>query len=252
MNTKILKITTLIAYVIMVVVNYLAISLPLAGKETGVISDSYPNLFAPAGYAFSIWGLIYTLLAAYVVYQFWRKQDVLIVKVNRIFILNALLNAFWIFAWHYNLIWLSLIIMIGLLATLMKVANLLRLSNLSPREKLLMCLPFSVYFGWITVATIANATVFLVYIGWDRFGFSENFWTVLVLLIGALVGSWRLLRDRAVPFGLALVWAYSAILFKHLSADGFAKQYPNIIWTTGLCLGIFVSTMIFIIIKNKK
>ncbi|HSV32455.1 MAG TPA: TspO/MBR family protein [Atribacteraceae bacterium] len=251
MNTKILKISTLVAYVIMVGVNYLAVLLPLGGRSTGQISDNYQNLFAPAGYAFSIWGLIYALLGIYVVYQLWHKKDELVAKVNRIFIVNALLNASWIFAWHYDLIWLSVIIMLGLLITLIKIADIFHKRAITPKETWLVRLPFSIYFGWITVATIANITVFLVYLGWNGFGLPESFWTVLVLLVGMIIGSWRMFRDRFFPYGLVLVWAYSAILAKHLSISGFAGKYPDIIWTVALCLLVFAGIILFISIKKK-
>jgi hypothetical protein len=126
MNKIFIKISTLVAYVVMVAVNYLAVALPLAGRDTGAISDSYPNLFAPAGYAFSIWGLIYILLLIYVVYQFFYKNNALTLKINKIFIINAFLNAAWLFAWHYDIIWLSVIIMLGLLLTLIRIADILR------------------------------------------------------------------------------------------------------------------------------
>lgn len=251
MNTKILKVSTLAAYVVMVAVNYLAVSLPLGGRDTGAISDNYPNLFAPAGYAFSIWGLIYTLLGIYVIYQLWREKDDVVARVNRIFIINALLNASWMFAWHYDLIWLSVLIMAGLLFTLIRIADIFRASVLSQKERWLARLPFSVYFGWITVATIANITVFLVYLRWNGFGLLDSFWTVVVLLVGTLIGSWRMLRDRFIPYGLVLIWAYGAILAKHVSESGFAGKYPSVIWAVVLCLLVFVGTILFISIRKK-
>lgn len=252
MNTLTLKVSTLVAYIFMVSVNYLAILLPLGGRETGEISDSYPNLFAPAGYAFAIWGLIYTLLGIYVVYQLRREKDKLVAKVNHIFIVNAFLNASWMFAWHYDQIWLSVILMVGLLITLINIADVFRTSFLSRKEHWLVRLPFSIYFGWITVATIANITIFLVYLGWNRFGLPESFWTVIVLLVGTLIGSWRMFHDRFMPYGLVLVWAYGAILFKHISISGFAGQYPNVIWTVVLCLLVFLGTIVFITVHKKK
>lgn len=251
MNTKLLKISTLFAYVFMVGINYLAVLLPLGGRSTGQISDNYLNLFAPAGYAFSIWGIIYILLGIYVIYQLKRDEDELVAKINRIFIINALLNASWIFAWHYDLIWLSVIIMAGLLITLIRIADIFRNLVITPKETRFVRLPFSVYFGWITVATIANITVFLVYLGWNGFGLPESFWTVVVLLIGALIGSWRMLQDRFSPYGIVLIWAYGAILFKHLSDSGFAGQYPNIIWTVVLCLLVFLGIIIFLLRKKN-
>jgi len=251
MNIKLLKISTLVSYVIMVTVNALAILLPIAGKQTGEVSDSYPNLFAPAGYAFSIWGLIYILLGIYVVYQLWRKKDEVAARVNRLFIANAILNAIWIFAWHYDVIWLSVIIMAGLLITLIKIADILRTNKLTNKEGWFMRLPFSVYFGWITVATIANVTVFLVSIGWNGFGLSESFWTIVILLVGALIASWRTLKDRAIAYGLVPVWAYGAILYKHLAASGFNGKYPAVIGTVILCLLIFLGIIIFISVDKK-
>lgn len=249
MNTTILKIFTLAAYIVMVAVNYLAVTLPLNGRDTGAISDNYPNLFAPAGYAFSIWGLIYILLAIYVLYQLRRGEDGLVRRVNRIFIVNALLNALWIFSWHYNLIWLSVIIMVGLLFTLIRIADIFQAGIYSPKESWLVRLPFSVYFGWITVATIANITVFLVYLGWNGFGISDIFWTVIVLLVGAFLGCWRMLNDRFIPYGLVLIWAYGAILAKHLSASGFAGQYPGIVRIVVLCLLVLAGTILYICFK---
>lgn len=252
MNTKLLKISTLAAYIVMVVVNYLTVTLPLNGRDTGEISDSYANLFAPAGYAFSIWGLIYTLLAIYAIYQLRLEKNEVVAKINRLFIPNAILNASWIFAWHYDLIWLSVIIMIGLLFTLIRVNEILRVSNLPKNERWLVRLPFNVYFGWITVATIANITIFLVSIDWNGFGLEESFWAMVVLLIGTLIGSWRMLRDRFIAYGFVLIWAYSAILFRHLSINGFAGKYPVIIGTLVLCLLFFTLTMIFISFEKKE
>ncbi|MCU0679334.1 MAG: tryptophan-rich sensory protein [Planctomycetes bacterium] len=252
MNSLFLKITAALAYVIMVGVNYLAVALPLAGRDTGAISDSYPNLFAPAGYAFSIWGVIYTLLALYVIYQFTRRDDALTARVNRLFIINALCNAAWIFAWHYDVIWLSVLIMLGLLITLIKIADILRTAALTPKERWLVRLPFSVYFGWITVATIANITVLLVSLGWNGFGLSQAFWTVVVLLVGAAIGTWRTLYDRNFSYALVLVWAYVAILYKHLSATGFDRRYPAVIYAALFCLAVFAGTLVYVGLKSRR
>lgn len=248
MNPIFLRICALAAYIIMVGVNYLAVSLPLAGRDTGAISDSYPNLFAPAGYTFSIWGLIYALLAVYVVYQLTRKDDALAAQINKLFILNALLNAAWIFSWHYDLIWLSVVIMLGLLATLIRLADTLREKAKTSQERWLMRLPFSVYFGWITVATIANITVLLVSLGWQGFGWPEAFWTVAVLLVGLAIGSWRALYDRNIAYALVLIWAYGGILSKHVSAS----EYPAVIFTVALSMLVFAGIVVYLSLKRQK
>lgn len=238
-----IKILAGVAYVAMVVVNYLANALPINNRGTGAISDAYPNLFAPAGPAFSIWGLIYLLLAGYVIYQFTKSgqnKEGLIKKINFLFITTSLANIAWIFAWHYDFIALSVIIMAGLLMLLIKIADILRTEQFNFLEKLFIRTPFSIYFGWITVAAIANVTVFLVSLGWQGFGVADFVWTSIILLIGALIGILRMHKDKNVAYGLVLIWAYSWILFKHLSASGFDGQYPSVIVTAIVCLILFI------------
>lgn len=238
-----IKIITSIAYLAMVLVNALANSLPINNRSTGAISDAYPNLFAPAGPAFSIWGLIYLLLGAYVLYQFMKKDqktDILLKKINPLFITTSLANISWIFAWHYDLIGLSVLIMATLLFLLIRIADIIRTKQFTSIEKLFIWAPFSIYFGWITVASIANITVFLVSIGWNRFGIADFVWTSIILLVGALIGILRMNQDKNIAYGMVLVWAYSWILFKHVSASGFDRQYPSVIVTVIVCLTAFL------------
>ena len=237
-----IKIFSALAYLAMVFVNYLAVSIPLNNRSTGEISDAYPNLFAPAGITFSIWGVIYLLLGAYVVYQLFsnnKKTKILLKQTNLLFIQNSIVNMLWIFAWHYDFIWLSLILMIALLATLIKIADLHNGVKFNSLENLVIKTPFSVYFGWITVATIANVTVFLVSIGWNGFGIPDFIWTAVVLFVGMLIGIARMKKDKSIPYGLVLIWAYFGILYKHTSAVGFSGQYPLVILVTSACIIIF-------------
>lgn len=243
MKKNLIKIFAGLAYIAMVVVNFLANSLPLNNRSTGDISDAYPNLFAPAGPAFSIWGLIYLLLGAYVIYQFVNKDqkiEALIRKINPFFIISSLANVAWIFAWHYDYIGFSVIIMAALLIFLIKIADIIRMQKFSSQEKFFIWAPFSVYFGWITVATIANISVFLVSINWNGFGIADLFWASIILLVGALIGILRMYRDKNIAYGMVLVWAYSWILFKHLSVSGFNGQYPMIIIAVVVCLILFL------------
>lgn len=231
-----------VAYVAMVVVNFLANSLPINNRDTGAISDAYPNLFAPAGLTFSIWGLIYLLLGAYVIYQFTKtdeKMEGLFHRLNPLFIATSLANISWIFAWHYDFIWLSVLIMLVLLSLLIRIADIIRTEHFSDAGKIFILAPFSIYFGWITVATIANITVFLVSVGWNGFGIADFVWTSVILLVGALIGIVRMWKDKNFFYGLTLIWAYLGILFKHVSEDGFDGQYPSIIVTALICLALF-------------
>ena len=255
MKNTFIKILTLGTYVAMIAVNFLANSLPINNRSTGDISDAYPNLFAPAGFAFSIWGLIYVLLFGYVLYQFLKKDEKieeLFKKINPLFIATSLANISWIFAWHYDFIGLSVIIMAALLFLLIRIADILRNEKLISWEKWFIRAPFSVYFGWITVATIANIAVFLVSIGWNGFGIADFVWTSTILLIGALIGILRMQKDKNIAYGLVLIWAYSGILIKHLSTSGFNGQYPSIIITVILCLVLFVFFASRLLFKNNK
>lgn len=254
MKTMFVKILSAITYLAMVVVNFLANGLPINNRSTGEISDSYPNLFAPAGLTFSIWGLIYLLLAGYVIYQFInrsQKTKELFNKINILFITSSLANISWILAWHYDFIGLSVLIMAFLLLLLISIADIIRGQKFTSLEKLFIWAPFSIYFGWITVAAIANVTVFLVSLGWNGFGVADFIWTSIILLVGALIGILRMRHDKNIAYGLVLVWAYFGILFKHLSMSGFGGKHPSVIIVTILCLILFVFFVSKIFIKNK-
>jgi len=258
MKPLLLKISVAVAYVAMLTVNALANLLPIGGVTTGQASDAYANLFTPAGVTFSIWGLIYALLGAYTLYQtgLWQKdknakREALLLKVNQLFLLTSLANISWIFAWHYGIIWLSVVIMLVLLVALIRIADAVNGPSMSLREQAFIRIPFSVYFGWITVATIANITVFLVSLNWDGFGVSDAAWTIVVLFVGAAIGLARMLKDKNVFYGLVLVWAYGGILLKHLSDAGFNGQYPGVIAAVGACLGLFAAMIVYLLPKTK-
>ncbi len=258
------SIFVLITYLAMIIVNGLANALPINGMITGDISDSYPNLFAPTGITFIIWGVIYLLLAAHTAYQLglFRKKGeevktALLKEVGILFSISSLANVAWIFAWHYKNILLSLLFMLIILVCLMLIYVRINKETLTANEKVFIRLPFSVYFGWITVATIANATTLLV----DKLGspvnllgISEVVWTVVILLIGLAIGAFTTFKNRDIPYGLVIVWAYIGILVKHLLAqpDGFNSQYPAVIVTVIISLVMLVATLVFTQLKAKK
>lgn len=246
------KVATVVTFLVMITANVLANALPINGISTGEISDSYPNLFAPAGITFSIWGLIYLLLALHTLFQIGIikdkkakiKNDVMH-KIAIAFSATSLINAAWIFAWHYLFFPLSLLLMVCLLLCLFYIVDLIKLKNLSNFEKLFVRLPFSIYFGWITVATIANVTIMLVSIEWGGFGLSETFWTVLMLLTATLIGGATVIRLKDIAFGGVLVWAFIGILLKHTFDDGFAGQYIGVIATVIICIIVLVGLLVY-------
>ena len=227
MNRKqaVLQICNIAGYLGIVVVNGLANALPINGKTTGQISDSYPNLFVPAGLTFSIWGLIYLLLGIFIVYQangLWgrQKQDLaFLAKIGLFFLLSCAANAGWIFAWHYERAAPSLILMFILLGSLLFIYLRLNIGKAqsTKAERYLVFLPFSVYLGWITIATVANVTALLVSYGWNGFGLPEPFWAVLVISVAALITLAIVFTRRDVAYSLVVVWAFLGILIKRTS-----------------------------------
>jgi len=246
MNSKALKLLVTISFVLMVTVNALANILPINGVTTGAVSDSFPNLFAPAGITFAIWGLIYLLLVAYTIYQ-WKVQ--VFKKVGIWFIISSLANAAWIFSWQYYFIPLSMVLMLLILVSLIIINAELKNTVLTRSEKIFIRLPFSVYFGWITVATIANATALLVYLGWGRFGISQQIWTITALFTGLIISMAVSIKNSDVAYAFVILWAYFGILYKHLSyisAGGFGGKYPEVIIAILISLIVIMISIIFI------
>ncbi len=255
LSTKILVVVTFAA---MLTANALANILPINGKSTGEVSDSYANLFAPAGVTFSIWGLIYLLLGAYTIFQldFYKVRErsesgELLGKIGLVFAISSIANTGWIFAWHYDMILLSMGLMIIILFSLIWINREIRKVSLTDKEYLFIRLPFSIYFGWITVATIANATVYLVSIGWNGFGLDPVWWTVIILIVGILIGILTMFSNKDMPYGFVLIWAYVGIFIKHTSEAGFNGQYQAVINTVLACLALLLAAEAYVFFSRK-
>ncbi|MFC1864767.1 hypothetical protein ACFLYG_02955, partial [Chloroflexota bacterium] len=238
-----LAIMNLIGFLGTVVVNGLSNALPLNGKTAGELSDQYPNLFVPAGLTFSIWGVIYILLAIFVIYGLIvaTKKDTqkspFIENIGVLFFISCLANMAWIFAWHYEIVPLSLVIMLILLVTLITLYLRLRIGRSdSPKtEKYLVHLPFSVYLGWITIATIANVTALLVYANWNTFGLGEPFWAIAVIIVGIGITLSVLFTRKDIFYCLVVDWSLLGILLKRL-ADSTPVQSVIFITIIGLVI----------------
>lgn len=209
------QVAGVLALVFTLAVNYLSNALPLGGRTAGEISDSFEVLFVPAGYVFAIWGLIYLLLIGFVVNQALpaRREDARLRAVGWPFVVSCLLNGAWLFAWHFGYFPLSLAIMLALLGTLITIYRRLAASGPphSRGERWLVDLPFSVYLGWITVATVANVSIVLFNAGWNGEPLGPVPWTLLMLAVGAGLGLAMALRHRDIAYLLVLVWAYLGI-----------------------------------------
>ena len=193
----------------MLVMNYLANALPLNNKTTGELSDSFPNLFVPAGLTFSIWGVIYLLLMVYCVVQFTGSSKEVISDISWLFSISCILNAIWIIFWHYGKLPLSLIVMIGLLVSLIMI-------NISIRELPfgIIKATFGIYLGWICIATIANVTALLVNSNWTGFNIPQETWTIIMIFTGAVLIGLTVYRLKNPFIGLAVIWAFIGIAIK--------------------------------------
>jgi benzodiazapine receptor len=218
-NSEILKWTNILAFFLTVIVNGLAGGTTiLGGKLTSEISDANPTLITPAGYVFSIWGIIYILLGIFVVFQALPSQTgkELIQKIGWLFVLSSLLNICWLFLWQFEYLSLSVVLMFLLLASLIAVYLRLNIgkSMVSTREKLAVHVPFSVYLGWITIASIANVSVTLVSISWDGFGVSAETWAILVVIVALIITLLVVTTRKDVAYALVIIWALIGIAVK--------------------------------------
>ncbi|MBD2844092.1 tryptophan-rich sensory protein [Paenibacillus sp. IB182496] len=211
---------------LVLLMNTLANVLPLGGVTTGEISDRYPVQITPAGYAFSIWSLIYALLLGYVIYQALPRHagNTGVRAVGIWFLVSCVCNAAWIVLWHYEFLTASVFVMLVLLLSLIAIYRGVRFGggkSIRPfaGEYLLLRLPFSVYLGWISVATIVNITVVLYAAGWDGFGLSGELWTMLLLGAGTLLAAVIGIAYRDPTYMLVFVWAFAAISIKQRDAS---------------------------------
>lgn len=259
-NQWVLEGVTIASYGLMVGLNAAANVVPINGLMTGEISDRFLNLFAPAGITFAIWGLIYISLGIYVIYQMAifhpRRRPLEQRALNRVaglFILSSLANSAWIVAWHYLWIGTSLLLIIGVLVCLAMASLLLQSARLESSDQIWIVRPMHIYFGWITVATIANVTTFLVYINWDGFGFPATLWMNLIVVIGALIGASVAIKLSSIGYLSVLIWAYLGIVIKHTSAlAGFAWRYPSVLLMTGSALLGFFGLAVWMLLQRRR
>ena len=199
-----------------IVMNILANALPLNGQFTGEISDRFQVFFVPAGYVFSIWGLIYIGLLAFAVYQALpaKRQDAALRRIGYLPALSGVANVAWLFFWHYNQFGWTLVAMLLLLGSLLAIylrAGIGRTPATGRAERWCFRIPFSVYLGWITVATIANVTDVLSLTSWNGWGIAPEMWAVIMLAVAVLIVLAMAVTRRDIAYALVLVWAFAGI-----------------------------------------
>lgn len=215
------KILIILGTIFTLVLNLLANLLPINGITTAELSDKYPVLFVPAGYVFSIWGIIYIGLIIYAIFQFVEKSEKYQEIFNKIFpfhLAGLVLNGVWILFWHYEQVGISVVIMLGLLISLILVyLNLEKFKTKLETKSLMLKTPFSIYLGWISVATIANITVFLFKSGVTEIYFNAQILSAILIVIAGILGSIFIFKkDLAYP--AVIIWA----------VIGIAIKFPNL------------------------
>lgn len=209
-----------------IVVNGLANALPINDRTTGEISDRFDVLFVPAGYVFSIWGLIYVGLIVYAVYQFLPSQrdNPRLRAIAPWFVLSCAANIAWIFLWHYEMFVLTLPAMLTLLGSLIAIYLALGIGRgtVPPGERIAVRAPFSIYLGWVTVATIANVTAVLDFVQWDAWGLSAETWTVIMLVAGTAIALAVAFTRGDFVYPWVVVWAFAGIAVRQ-------QEYPAVV-----------------------
>ncbi len=231
------------AFALVILFNYLATALPLGGRTTGEISDSYSSMFTPAGFTFAIWGVIYLALAGFVVRQLLQREGGKrsLEQIAPLFKVNCLANVGWILAWQYGQLAVSMALMIVILVTLVKINAILRSdkSIVGALDFALLVLPFSIYFGWISVATIANVSVLQSAYGFNEVLLSQEVWTFLKLgLAGAaaFVVGWR---QANAAYLLVIAWAAYGIAEANVTNPTVEMAAQELVLVT-LALGVLL------------
>ena len=248
-NSKLLKWMNILAFIAMVIVNGLAGSTKIIGdKNTAQISDANPTLITPAGYVFSIWGIIYLLLGIFVIFQALPSQQgkEFHKKVGWLFVLSSIVNIGWLFLWQFEQLGFSVVLMFLLLASLIMIYLRLNIgkSKVSLKERLAVHVPFSVYLGWITIASIANVATTAVSVNWDGFGIAPETWAMLVIVIALLISLLVVFMRKDIAYGLVIIWALLGIGVKQ-------SGNSTIVMLTQICAVIVTVSIVAVILLTK-
>lgn len=252
-KTQLLRIGNLIALIITIGVNVIANALPLNGQTTGEVSDKFDTLFTPADYTFSIWTIIYLGLIGFIIYQFKprlinkskgeKDGEAVVSSLSVYFISSCVFNIAWIFSWHYQYLFLTLVFILSLLITLIVInKRLIAISNRimpSSRFTWMARVPFGIYVGWVSVAFIANIAVYLTSINWGGLGIEETYWTIIVIVAAALIALYQVGRLNLISAGSAILWGLFGVYIQlWRNNHSWALQVVSIIVIAIIFIGI--------------
>jgi hypothetical protein len=252
----ILPLANTVSVMLALYMNFLAVTMPLNNKTTGELSDAYPNFFVPAGFTFAIWGIIYLQVILFTVFQWygvWKpstETNAIVQKIGYWFFLSSIANAAWIVAWHYEAMVLSMIIMLALFYALRQAY--IRISEMRPlsiANSAIILLMFSVYFGWISVATIANATALLVSAEFNGGFLSPPAWAAFLVAIAGILATFMIYQKQDLGYAAVIVWAAYGIYARNSAGGDFTS---GIVATTARYTMVFLMIYIVLNLVGRK
>lgn len=247
-RTTLRQIANIVAVVGVIAFNFASQAIPLNGQTNAEIANRFPDLFYfPANYAFSIWGVIYTFLGAFMVYQALPSQrdNPILKRIGFLFFLTSIWNIGWLAAFHYEQFALSMVMMALLLVNLIVIYVRIGAGTreFSWRDRWLIQIPFSLYLGWITAATVVNAAFVLTASGVSApLGIANETWAVIMFVVTAIIAGGLIFTRRDVAYGLVIVWALSAIASRYQGENALVTNGALVI--TGIVVVMVVIGLI--------
>jgi hypothetical protein len=246
------QISVVVALIVTIAVNVMSNALPFNGLTAPEIADSFDVYFVPAGYVFSIWSVIYLGLIAYAVFQLLpaQRENPRLRQTGWWFVLSCAANSVWLFLWHYGYFALSVVAMLTLLISLIVIYLRLGVSRQSvpSGERWLVHLLFSIYLGWVTVATIANITAYLDFINWNGFGIAPEIWTIIMLVVAIAVAGLMAYYREDIAYLLVLIWAFIGIGFEQSDTP----QVANAAYLAAAIVAVFVVLVIIQKLRQSR
>lgn len=255
-----LSVLNLISFLVHLLFSILTQLKAFNDKDVGAVSDQFPSLFTPAGFTFTIWSLIYFALIGFCLYHIRmaytheepHPANWQIKTTGSLFIINNLATAAWLVAWVHEQLFVSVLLILVQLVTL--IAMHLRLgihdASASLGEKLFTQLPLSIYLGWISIATIANVSTWLTANKWSGWGMSPINWAITMIAVTVLLTVAVINRKKNVFFGLVIIWGLYGILRKRMDTDPLTYE-PLIKLILG-AIAIIALASLFGFIRNLR
>lgn len=242
------QIAIILATVITLLVNFLSNALPFNNISTAALSDSFKVFFVPAGYVFAIWGIIYIGLITFSIFQATPKnrENTFFDKIFPLYFISSIANSVWLVMWHYKQLALSVIVMLVLLISLILLQNhIYKLKDNTRKFYWFVKVPFNIYLGWISVATIVNITVLLYSLNWSGLGIAPQMWSGIMIMIAGILGLCISIYRKDIFFPLVIIWAI----------NGIQAKFPTTIEITsavGVSLIILIAVVIWQLIQPLR